>query len=426
MSSKRLILTWGFALTAFAMTSSAVEKSKGDMIEEAKTQLYGNMSDQLQAVQILASQDPKDIVTYDIIDLLNKILKDGGNPRLLKAVVTGFGQIADRAEGGTKGDVRKILDGVMRDGNQHAVVRAEAIDALKPITDAKSYEGQQTVEYLTKLAEDKSTESSIVRACWSFLGDKGKGIPDRLIKAIFSTDPNQRRPAISAYISIIIRTKANVDGSTATAIINAVEDEKANEDLRVDLLGLMGIAMKTGSKFMNAGDTLTGIIKKSQKLKVKLTAVTVVGVTLDSDLMKILAGVYDDNKDKTEAEAVALRRAACSSAGEFFGPFGNKDISQYKTDLTKLSEMCVVALTSDKDGAVCKEAAYALGNMYSKRYDRRRPVAALIEALGDKDTTVVDTAYDSLKFITGEDFGKELEAWREWYKKNDGKLKPAG
>jgi len=424
MSAKRLILTWGFALAAFSMTASAADKTKGDVIEEAKAQLYGNMSDQTQAVQILASQEEQDVRTYEIVELLSKLLKDEDNPRLLKAVVTGLGQIADKAQGGTKGDVRKILDGVMRDKEQHAVVRAEAIRALRPITDAKAYEGKQTVEYLKKLVDDASTETSIRIAALEFLGGASAEVPDVLKKAIFSSDPNQRKPAITAYISIIVRTKATLDGSTTSAMINTIEDEKANEDLRLDLLGMMGIAMKTGSRFMNAGDMLSGIIKKSQKLRVKLKAVTVVGVTLDADLMKILVGVYDDNKDKTEVEAVALRRAACSSAGEFFGPFGKRDVSQYKTDMTKLSEMCVTALTSDKDLSVCKEAANALGNMYSKRYDRRRPVAALIETLADKDSGVSDTALDSLKFMTGEDLGKDLDAWRAWYKKNESKLKP--
>jgi HEAT repeat protein len=72
----------------------------------------------------------------------------------------------------------------------------------------------------------------------------------------------------------------------------------------------------------------------------------------------------------------------------------------------------------DNSNLVRKEAAYALGNMTGKKFDRRKPVAALIEMVNDPDDPVAKTALDSLKFITQQDFGKDAKAWQRWYQAN--------
>ena len=76
----------------------------------------------------------------------------------------------------------------------------------------------------------------------------------------------------------------------------------------------------------------------------------------------------------------------------------------------------------DNSNLVRKEAAYALGNMTSKKFDRRKPVAALIKAVADPDESVAKTALDSLKFLTVQDFGKDIEAWQRWYQANQHNL----
>lgn len=50
--------------------------------------------------------------------------------------------------------------------------------------------------------------------------------------------------------------------------------------------------------------------------------------------------------------------------------------------------------------------------------DAKTAVPSLIYALKDKDKEVRDNAAYALKIITGKDFGKAQEKWREWWKNN--------
>jgi len=42
--------------------------------------------------------------------------------------------------------------------------------------------------------------------------------------------------------------------------------------------------------------------------------------------------------------------------------------------------------------------------------------------VNDPDESVAKTVLDSLKFITVQDFGKDVEAWQRWYQANQRNL----
>lgn len=54
-----------------------------------------------------------------------------------------------------------------------------------------------------------------------------------------------------------------------------------------------------------------------------------------------------------------------------------------------------------------------------------RAVEPLIEALQDDDAQVVDRAAEALQKITGKDFGKDADKWRQWLKEGKEKEQPA-
>ncbi|MEE9214772.1 MAG: HEAT repeat domain-containing protein, partial [Thermodesulfobacteriota bacterium] len=140
----------------------------------------------------------------------------------------------------------------------------------------------------------------------------------------------------------------------------------------------------------------------------------------DPNLMRLLLKVFDKYKDNGDAESIVIRSAACSAAGDYITLPGKYEgyFVRYRRNFEKLSEMLVEALIRDNSSLVRKEAAYALGNMTSKKFDRRKPVAALIEVVNDPDESVAKAALDSLKFITIQDFGKDTKAWQRWYQAN--------
>lgn len=69
-----------------------------------------------------------------------------------------------------------------------------------------------------------------------------------------------------------------------------------------------------------------------------------------------------------------------------------------------------IAPAGEADAAVRAEVARALG-----QYAENRVVLALISALADRALPVNRNAQDSLRILTGQDFGFDRRAWQEWY-----------
>ncbi|MBI1190543.1 MAG: hypothetical protein GC200_07705 [Tepidisphaera sp.] len=67
------------------------------------------------------------------------------------------------------------------------------------------------------------------------------------------------------------------------------------------------------------------------------------------------------------------------------------------------------------EGQVRVEAASALG-----QYPQSRVVEALIAAMGDEKLAINAAVQDSLRTLTGQDFGVDQAAWQTWYKQNPG------
>ena len=101
------------------------------------------------------------------------------------------------------------------------------------------------------------------------------------------------------------------------------------------------------------------------------------------------AAVHDSDSD--------VRLAACEAWGERGGPEA----------VAKLSE----ALASDVDTDVRLMAAQALGNTGDAG-----AVAALGQALEDRDPAMQYLAVRSLRQVTGEDFGNDVNQWRQYAK----------
>jgi HEAT repeat protein len=205
----------------------------------------------------------------------------------------------------------------------------------------------------------------------------------------------------------------------ARDLLYIIDSDHRNRDLRIDLINLLTFAIKNGSRINIAGN-LDRIIKKNSDSHVTFAAVEAIGRTGDPNLMRLLLKVFDKYKDNKGSEDITIRSSACAAAGDYITLLGKHQgyLVRYRTNFEKLIERLVEALMRDNSNLVRKEAAYALGNMTGKKFDRRKPVAALIEMVNDPDESVAKTALDSLKFITQQDFGKDAKAWQRWYQAN--------
>ena len=109
------------------------------------------------------------------------------------------------------------------------------------------------------------------------------------------------------------------------------------------------------------------------------TALTMVAI--------LLAGLNDSDTE--------TRRFACESLGRRGGPESVRELSR--------------VATSDADADVRLAAVKGLG------YTRdRAALAPLAEALADSNPAMQYRAQESLRAVSGRDFGADVQAWREY------------
>ena len=277
MSGRLIKTAAGVALLFCAFTAGAVEeRGKGEVIEEAKAKLAGgSTSEKLEAAATLEGQDMRDISTFGVVEFLAKTIKSESNPRVLQPVARALGNIGRKAEGSMKSDISKILfNDVMRSGDVHALVRAEAIVALQELADFKGYEGGEIKKLALRLATDANTPGILKNACFSLLAAIGDTtIASELEKQILSEDDKIRIPAIRNLRVLVISKGYKIPPTTVTRVVKEVENERAKEKLRIDLLQLLATAIRMGTRVTGMSELIEKLIKRGASDGVRLVAV---------------------------------------------------------------------------------------------------------------------------------------------------------
>jgi len=445
----RPALIFWIVLTIFSLNAIATEEEGqvGEKIKEAITIFIGGGTrERVKAAEDLAMFKPEDLITYGAWEPFTKVLKVDDSPHVQQAVVDALGVQGSNASGSDKQKIIDIIVKTIRNENIHTVVRAKAIVIIGPLmakeTGAK-YKGRVRARFMRAeervvigpLMQKDSSERGVLgsylekqlnandtilsKAIMETLNLWNWDLGNRIWRDVVTDDLYLRRQAIKALKNQIVLKGRKIGSVKARDLLHIIESDQKNKDLRIDLINLLTFAIKNGSK-INIADTLDRIIKKNTDSHVTLAAVNALGRTGDPNLMRLLLKVFDKYKNNGKAESIVIRSAACAAAGDFIALPGKYEgyLVRYRTNFEKLSEMLVEALMKDNSSLVRKEAAYALGNMTSKKFDRRKPVAALIKVVTDPDESVAKTALDSLKFLTIQDFGKDTKAWQRWYQAN--------
>jgi HEAT repeat protein len=449
----RLVLIIGIVLTSFSLRVIATEKEEnvGEKIKEVITIFIGGSSrERVEAAGDLAMFNPEDLIAYGAWGPFTKVLKEDDSPQVQLAVVDALGVQGSDASGSDKRKIIDLIVDTIKNENMHSVVRAKAIVIIGPLmardTGAKykgsvrGHGGFQTENrkqvvisplmqrdfsergplgsYLEKLLDANDTILS--KAIMETLNLWNWDLGDRIWDDVVTDDSYLRRPAIKALKNQIVQNDRKISTVEASNLLYIIDNDQRNKDLRIDLINLVTFAVKNGSR-INISYTLDRILKRNTDSQVTLAAVQAIGGTNDPNLMTMLLKVFGKYKDNEGAEGIMIRSAACAAAGDFI-TLPDKHHYEYfvrhRTNLEKLTEWLVEALMNDNSNLVRKEAAYALSNMTSEKFDRRKPVAALIEVVNDPDESVAKTVLDSLKFITVQDFGNDTKAWQRWYQAN--------
>jgi hypothetical protein len=450
----RPALIFWIVLTIFSLNAIATEEEGqvGEKIKEAITIFIGGGTrERVKAAEDLAMFKPEDLITYGAWEPFTKVLKVDDSPHVQQAVVDALGVQGSNASGSDKQKIIDIIVKTIRNENIHTVVRAKAIVIIGPLmakeTGAK-YKGRVRARFMRAeervvigpLMQKDSSERGVLgsylekqlnandtilsKAIMETLNLWNWDLGDRIWKDVVTDDLYLRRQAIKALKNQIVLKERKIGSVKTRDLLHIIESDHRKKDLRIDLINLLTFAIKNGSK-VNIADTLDRIIKKNTDSQVTFAAVNAIGRTGDPNLMKLLLKVFDKHKDNGGREGEMICSAACAAAGDFIALLDKHYYDyyvRYRSNFEKLIKKLVEALMKDNSSLVRKEAAYALGNMTSKKFDRRKPVAALIKVVADLDESVAKTALDSLKFLTIQDFGKDTKAWQRWYQANQHNL----
>lgn len=426
MSFCRLILINIFLLTFFAFEIHAakeVRENVGEDIQDAITMLIGgNSRERVDAVKALTEFSPEDLISYGAWGPFTNILREDGPPHVQKEVIIALGIQGRDATEYTKRKIVGLVTKTIKNEKLHLVVRSEAIVAIGHLITEDTPERQTMGKYLEKYL--KSKNSILWKAIMGTLTLWKWDLGDRIWSEVVSNDPVTRKTAIRALKNEIVMNGLKIDTLKAKGLLSIIESEQRKKDLRIDLLNIVTFAVKNGSKVPAFTHTLEKIISKNTNNLVTFAAVDAIGRTSNPNLIKLLLDVFE--KHKYYEENAEIRVAVCSAAGDFISLIAGSGgyLNRYKSDLNKLVEVLVSVVMYDENNSVRKEAAYALGNLFSKKLDRKKPVLTLINAIADPDLSMSKIAINSLTFLTQQDFGSDLKTWQKWYRENKSKLGP--
>ncbi|MFC1708367.1 hypothetical protein ACFL59_16365 [Planctomycetota bacterium] len=425
MLAKRLLLVLGMALVLVCTPAAAQGRKDADaQIRDLLARLNGRLNEQIAAADRLARHDVGDLAACGALDRLADILKEEANPRLQRAVAKTVGRVASKAEGNARRRTTDMLSDALRDDELHPVVRAEAVRAIGPLMPEDTVERRAAAAYLKKLLEDKNLDTALKTPAVSALTRWGYDVMSVVWGDLTSDDYSVRKTALSQIRATMLNAEEfTLEARRARELLAAIVNVEHSINVRKDLLDLVALAARRGSRVKGLQATIDQLVTKSDSPAMQLAAVRAIGSALDTGMIQLLVKVYGDGNTGDQETGVVLRAAACASAGGYFGPCaGGAGFGKHKLALSKLTAMLVAAVRNDSSNAVRTEAAFALGNMYSPKYDRREPVAALIETLASEDRNVPLACLDSLLFLTGQDFGTDLESWQTWFRKNRTRL----
>ena len=205
----------------------------------------------------------------------------------------------------------------------------------------------------------------------------------------------------------------------AVKLLMKLAADKSNEvDIRVALLEAVGRAGKKGG-LKTVSDQLVRILAEKDDPRIVGEAIKALALVKDPKAVTALAGAYRQYGDAGGAQTRAL---VCEALGEYYEKLAGMSLLG-KQAAAKVTATLVAALNEDADAEVCSAAAFSLGNM-DRRFDRTKAVASLIEALTDQSDKVRTSSLNSLKLMTDQDFGTDVERWRKWYRVNERSLRP--
>jgi HEAT repeat protein len=408
---------------------------KDETVEELLSKVaIGTLSERLEALQgITQLRDMKQIREWKIVELLMELSKDD-NPRVARRAVKGMGDLVMGAERGLKDQVRTPIIKILRDAKRFPLVRSEAARQLGRLLTAGDFADAEGVTALIRIANAEVTKApEVAAACIIAVGDIGDRKGKELIRErLNSRDTMVQEAALEALEKFLTGRHAKdiVDASLGDLLLRLLSNPRLTPEGKERILQAVGLAVKNGTPKARAEAALLRVLDAEKKESTLVAGLKALAFAGTPKCVKTLVALFERFSKPGEDGAdvgMKVRAQVCSTIGELFDAWGrSRTLDGAGGAARLLCELLTGAMISDKADSVKKEAIVSLGNLYDRKYDRLKPVAALIALLAettgeDRQNMIVE----SLEVLTGRSFGADAERWERWFGKNQRKLMPS-
>lgn len=315
--------------------------------------------------------------------------------------------------------VSRLMIAVLTDPKELVVLRREAIETFqRVIEDAESPGAYAAVKAIVGIAGE--SDEPVLRAkALEAVGDIAprEGGLEALRKGVMDQDPVVRRAAVQALPRYLERRAASGNLSPMIGLLQQLAlDEKLPAEVRVMAMeGLGGLARRSANP-AEIARALRPVLEGTEDPEVAQGAARALGLVADREAVGALAAAFGRFKGGGENEKV--RVVISSSLGEMFGDFARERDTR---TAGQVAEVLLKALQdAEESNAVRRAAAYAIGNMNQRIFDRTEAARVLIDVLlNDKtaDRGLKAEIVRSLEFLTPTS-QKEPEDWKAWFDKN--------
>jgi len=388
-----------------------------DVLDLLDTALNGMTRQRVKAISQLASLDAETIAKHKILKVLLKRLATNGkvNVRARIAAIAAAADLVQRTLPDEKQTVTPELVRMLRNTTEALLARKESARGLGKLCSADDVGDVPTIRALEGIAAGERENAGLRALCIEAIGRIGHEGSFRILRPLLSEkDPVIRRKVAVAISSFLRQHKPDLN--TMKQILKLAGDKALDIETRVDFLRAVGSG---GREFKTLSAGLISMLGADNDRQIHTEIIKSLAVMGDPKAVPALISAYKRFKGADGAE---LRSLVTEGLGEFYEALAaSKSPSAARASKT-VTETLVKALNEDADADVCSAAAFALGNI-PRRFDRSKAAASLIEALTDQDKGVRASSLNSLKILTDQELGQDVERWRLWYKANERALR---
>ena len=414
-------LLWPQSASAGAPAGVEIPREEiPELLRKAKS--APTAQDRVQAIRTLGSlSDSAVLRQFRIVEEMIKLTRSTSTgARERKALLEALRSICLRDKG-FHTQVSGLMLEVLGSPRELVVLRIETLEFFRvTIVDPEAPSEFNAMQAILMIANGPRDTPVLVAVALKAIGDIApiKGI-DVLKRAVMDSNAVVRRAGVKALARYLEKRMAT--GGKQTVIIGVLQKLAADKELPVEVrvmaLNALGRLARSASSPLEIVRAIQPVLEKAEDPDVAEAAALALGLAADRTAADALIEAFGRFKGGDKEQKV--RVAVCRSLGEMFDDFAR---ARDTTTAKKVADFLIKVLQDAEEGnPVRSAAAFALGDMNQRLFDRRAAARALVEVLLDDKTAdagLKRVAQVSLTFVTPT-VQETPEDWKAWLDKNE-------